>query len=684
MKTTIFSWTLIKTTVVLFVVLLIVGCSGNNRQEATDAALRQLNEASGERDHSRLLHLADSLGEAGVISEGESYYWQGFAYYLMSQRRTAEFYWKESLNSTADATDPAELSVYTRSASYLVSSYIRYLNFGSAIKVVKPVLEHLDRLHFTDNSDYTNLLIFAGCCHAHFNTQDSIVNDLFDRAYQRHMAHIETHPSKESYRNAVVGFINIAYGWLSVKRYAEGLVWTNRFGSLIEQYKDRYSEDSLYVDKQWARYQIFSAIGLEGLGRMHEATAAFERYQHTRFSRTLEGQADACDYLMMAGQWEKAANNLGNLDKFFANEQTGSSIEDIQKYLMKKYHANLQAGRIDTANKVANQICQRLDSAIVKSQFEDSEEQEVIRLKEEQIIHQQSRLSRARILALVVAMISLSIFFTIYTIIRNRAQRRLAAANDELERKNEQLQIANVRAEESAKMKTNFIQQISHEIRTPLNILSGFTQIVTTPGMELDDDTKQDINRQITENTERITGLVNKMLELSDINSKTVLERTDQVLAIEIAAQAIEASGIEQADHLTFRLQVAPECESTMLQTNQEAATRVLSLLLDNAKKFTHPAEAKQGRKPIEGGAEVVLKVATDGTTTTFVVEDTGIGVPVEEAEHIFEEFVQLDEYYDGTGIGLTVARSLSRRIGGDVVLDTTYTHGARFIFSLS
>ena len=106
-----------------------------------------------------------------------------------------------------------------------------------------------------------------------------------------------------------------------------------------------------------------------------------------------------------------------------------------------------------------------------------------------------------------------------------------------------------------------------------------------------------------------------------------------------------------------------------MLQTNQEAATRVLSLLLDNAKKFTHPAEAKQGRKPIEGGAEVVLKVATDGTTTTFVVEDTGIGVPVEE---------------DGTGIGLTVARSLSRRIGGDVVLDTTYTHGARFIFSLS
>ena len=65
------------------------------------------------------------------------------------------------------------------------------------------------------------------------------------------------------------------------------------------------------------------------------------------------------------------------------------------------------------------------------------------------------------------------------------------------------------------------------------------------------------------------------------------------------------------------------------------------------------------------------------------MVEDNGIGVPLEEAEHIFDEFVQLDEYYEGTGIGLTVARSLARRMNGDITLDTTYTLGARFIFSL-
>ena len=66
-----------------------------------------------------------------------------------------------------------------------------------------------------------------------------------------------------------------------------------------------------------------------------------------------------------------------------------------------------------------------------------------------------------------------------------------------------------------------------------------------------------------------------------------------------------------------------------------------------------------------------------------YAVEDTGIGIPPEESEHIFGEFVQLDEYYDGTGIGLAIARSIVRRLGGDITLDTSYSGGSRFIMTL-
>jgi signal transduction histidine kinase len=260
---------------------------------------------------------------------------------------------------------------------------------------------------------------------------------------------------------------------------------------------------------------------------------------------------------------------------------------------------------------------------------------------------------------------------------------KLEETYHELEETNQQLEIARRRAEEASRMKTNFIQQISHEIRTPLNILNGFTQILTTPGMELDAATQQEVTQGIDENTNRITSLVNKMLELADANSSDELERNDDVLAVQIAAQAADESLITTASHLSFDLDMGEGTDTAMLHTNLQQATRALSLVLDNARKFTQPAEAA-----VNAGAEakpgrVVLRLALQDQMLAFSVEDNGIGIPAEESEHIFEEFVQLDNYYDGTGIGLTVARSIARRLGGDIVLDTEYTGGARFVFTL-
>ncbi|MCR4582201.1 MAG: transporter substrate-binding domain-containing protein [Prevotella sp.] len=289
------------------------------------------------------------------------------------------------------------------------------------------------------------------------------------------------------------------------------------------------------------------------------------------------------------------------------------------------------------------------------------------------------------------------VFLIIFILLRYKGERNLQRAydmletshnilemsNSELEQANRDLIEANARAEESSKMKSNFIQQISHEIRTPLNVLSGFTQVLTASGMELDEATKQDINMQIVENTNRITSLVNKMLELSDASSKAVINRNDDVPVSQIAAQAIDDSGITNAAHLNFSLQLSSEAETAMVHTNLRAATRALSLLLDNAQKFTHPAEAHHRHQAMEKKESVVLQVTTADDSVRFTVEDTGIGIPESEAEHIFDEFVQLDEYYDGTGIGLTVARSLARRLSGDIHLDTTYTDGARFVMTL-
>ena len=244
-------------------------------------------------------------------------------------------------------------------------------------------------------------------------------------------------------------------------------------------------------------------------------------------------------------------------------------------------------------------------------------------------------------------------------------------------RVNEKLRIANEQAKASSKMKTEFIRNISHEIRTPLNILSGFTQILTSSDMELGEEEKLDIQQKVMENADRITNVVDQMLELSDASSEVLIERKDLTDVLNIVAQAIEHSKIalhtrpgNPDSQVTFE-SIADETAASMtLHTNKLFAVRTLAQLLENAVKFTS-----------EGSIKLYMERADN--KIRLIVEDTGIGIPADQAESIFEEFVQLDTFTDGTGIGLTVARSIAQRMGGDLWLDTSYTQGARFVFEL-
>ena len=276
----------------------------------------------------------------------------------------------------------------------------------------------------------------------------------------------------------------------------------------------------------------------------------------------------------------------------------------------------------------------------------------------------------------ILALVVIIIIFGLLIYFHHRSSVRLKKAYHELE-------IANKRAQELSRMKSDFIQQISHEIRTPLNILSGFTQVLTMSDNKLDEAMLHKIKDKITENTDRITSLVNKMLELSEARNQTFIDCNDKVSAVQIATEAINASGIAQASHLEFNLLIAPDAKDVRIQTNLAAAARSLSLVLDNARKFTAPAEGRPQTPPSDQLQKVVLRLTVLSGRLFISVEDTGIGIAHKDAERIFDEFVQLDEFYDGTGIGLTVARSLARRIGGDIKVDTAYIGGSRFVMTL-
>ena len=168
----------------------------------------------------------------------------------------------------------------------------------------------------------------------------------------------------------------------------------------------------------------------------------------------------------------------------------------------------------------------------------------------------------------------------------------------------------------------------------------------------------------------QIAQKTNIILNLNDLGLETAIEAEDNCQTSDITAQAIRETGIDKATYFEFKNQIVEEAQATLLFTNQAMAVRVLVNLLDNAMKFTT-------------SGSVTLLTTIDGSNVEFTVEDTGMGIPAEDAEKVFEPFTKLNSFFDGAGVGLTVARSIARRLNGELKLDTEYTGGARFIFTI-
>ena len=212
---------------------------------------------------------------------------------------------------------------------------------------------------------------------------------------------------------------------------------------------------------------------------------------------------------------------------------------------------------------------------------------------------------------------------------------------DTLRKQNEDLQQSSSQISGSALQKKQIIEKAALEAKK---------QIVTDPTSAL---------RQL-----------NTILNANDLNMETALEADDNVTIGDIINKAVLESGISQANYLTFTTEAGEDLKSMMILTNEDALVRALGVVLDNAGKFT-----------TEGSVKLIVR--EEGSQIKFIVEDTGSGIPAEDAEKVFEPFTKLNSFFDGAGIGLAAARSIARRLNGDLTLDPEYTTGARFILSV-
>ena len=232
-----------------------------------------------------------------------------------------------------------------------------------------------------------------------------------------------------------------------------------------------------------------------------------------------------------------------------------------------------------------------------------------------------------------------------------------------------QLTSAYQHALESDKMKRAFIRNVSHQIRTPLNIVSGFSQLLADPDMNPSIEERRMHAEMIAKNTQLITSLVDEILELSENESTTSIDKND-VVQVSSLLQTLQA---ENSEGLSEKIEIKIDCgvdEDYAFRSNASVLKRVLNILIENAKKYT-----------VAGS--ITLSAQQEDHQLVLSVTDTGVGISETDAERIFERFVKLDDFKEGLGLGLSLCRVLVKHLGGSVSLDTTYHNGARFVITL-
>lgn len=260
--------------------------------------------------------------------------------------------------------------------------------------------------------------------------------------------------------------------------------------------------------------------------------------------------------------------------------------------------------------------------------------------------------------------------------LRNRTRAAIHLGRDligRLEEQTQQLTMEKSRAEAASRAKSVFLTNMSHELRTPMNGILGMTEIALHSPLTPE---QRKYLRAVQASGNALLKLLNSMLEFSQMDSgEIVLEARPfalrQTLADTLDALAMQA----RQKHLTFSYSVQADVPDTLLGDRQRLC-HILQGLVENAIKFTST-----------GGIRIVVtRAATDHTSLHFAVTDTGIGIPVEKQQTIFEAFVQADEsmtrVYSGIGLGLAIVARLVARMEGRIWVESTPHQGSTFHFT--
>ncbi|MCF8235606.1 MAG: tetratricopeptide repeat protein [Bacteroidales bacterium] len=309
-----------------------------------------------------------------------------------------------------------------------------------------------------------------------------------------------------------------------------------------------------------------------------------------------------------------------------------------------------------------------------------NQQKEADRLK---LMNQKQKLKTNRIILLVIsivlaAIIVFAVILRRQNLFRKRTNKLLTDQKTELEKNKQKLIEAKEAAEESEKLKTVFIANMSHEIRTPMNGIIGFSELIKN-----EPPTEEKLNFYldiIIENGKALVEVLNDLIDISLIETGQLKLKQNKInisnFLEDLSLNFQKENEQLQNKKLEFTTTISDDCQNQIMHIDDYRLRQVLSNLLQNAAKYTEQGKVTLGCKPSEKEGFI-----------DFYVKDTGIGIPEERLEDIFDAFRQVDESfsrkYGGTGLGLSISKGLVKMMGGKIGAFSELNKGSVFRFTI-
>ena len=362
-------------------------------------------------------------------------------------------------------------------------------------------------------------------------------------------------------------------------------------------------------------------------------------------------------YLVATGEHEAA---LTAYNDFLQTEYARINHNIYKEALLEKADLLVKMGNKEEAYGQYGKVF-----SYIKTSFEKNYPKEIDRLctrfQADQLAYQNER-DRIVSMRFYLAGIIVSVLFLIFLLVLGwkkifrlkRSQMRQEAMKE--------------KAVQAIQRKNMFLSNMSHEVRTPLNAIVGFSAVLTDEDELFDDESRREFSEIIKVNSFQLLKLINDILDFSDFENDNITFNIRTHDAVKLCNEVVET--VMASRKLEVEMRFDTDLSVLMLDTDDARLRQVLINLLVNAAKFTE-----------QGSIVLELKMA-DAGTALFSVTDTGCGIPPEKQHLIFERFEKLNDFVQGSGLGLSICQLIVKYMNGKLWVDSGYTRGARFCFT--